>query len=345
MSDDKAPALSPARILEVALGFQASKALLAAVELQLFTHLGSEKLTGEQLGAKGNFDKRGRADLLDALVALGFLGREGSGLSTVYFNTPETAAFLDRASPSYVGGALELIGGVPFRMWTHLTDVLRTGATPSDVRAAGKAVYDGLYGSEPALESYLGALATVHREDFRALTTAFDFGRYKSVCDVGGALGDLSIEVARQHPGVSCVTLDLPPVEPIATRRIAAAGLSDRVRAVAGDFFKDDLPKADVIVMAEVLCDWGSDDRMKLIEKVRASLPDGGAFIAIEELIEDDRSGSARALLWSLNQTLLTGGGGEFTHAEFDEWCREAGFRSTSVLRLTKRASAVIAYA
>jgi O-methyltransferase domain len=99
---------------------------------------------------------------------------------------------------------------------------------------------------------------------------------------VGGATGQLACFVAAAHPNIGCVSFDLPPVEPIAKRRIEAAGLSRRVSAASGDFFTDALPKADVITMGMILHDWNLEKKKQLIRKAYEALPPGGAFIAIE---------------------------------------------------------------
>ena len=116
-----------------------------------------------------------------------------------------------------------------------------------------------------------------------------DFSRYQSVCDVGGATGALSVVLAQRYPHLQCTSLDLPVVQPIASRSIARAGLSDRVTAVSGDFFADPLPKADVITMGLILHDWNLARKLQLIKAAFDALPPGGAFIVIENLIDDER--------------------------------------------------------
>ncbi len=177
-----------------------------------------------------------------------------------------------------------------------------------------------------------------------ALAEKFDFSKYETLCDVGGATGQLSIIVANRHPHMRCTTFDLPVVEPIARRTIEAAGLSDRVKASGGDFFTEPLPKADVITMGLILHDWNLERKMHLIKAAYDALPDGGAFIAIENLIDDARRENAFGLLMSLNMIIELGDGFDFTGADFAGWCREVGFKETSVIPLAGPASAGIAY-
>jgi precorrin-6B methylase 2 len=109
----------------------------------------------------------------------------------------------------------------------------------------------------------------------------FDFAKYKTLCDVGGATGQLSCMVAAANPHMSCISFDLPKVAPIATRKIEQVGLADRVAAVGGDFFVDPLPKADVITMGMILHDWNLEKKKTLIRKAYDALPEGGAFVVM----------------------------------------------------------------
>ncbi|MGE5407035.1 MAG: methyltransferase, partial [Syntrophothermus sp.] len=123
-----------------------------------------------------------------------------------------------------------------------------------------------------------------------------------------------------------------------------AAGLEDRVTAAAGDFFAEPLPTADVITMGHILHDWNLERRMHLIAAAYDALQEGGAFIAIENVIDDARRENAFGLLMSLNMLIETGDGSEFTGAEFADWCKEVGFKEIDVLPLAGPTSAAIAY-
>src|SRR5204863_494353 len=130
---------------------------------------------------------------------------------------------------------------------------------------------------------------------------------YKTLCDVGGATGLLANEVAKRHGHMKCISFDLPVVEPIAKKHIAAAGLSSRVTTATGDFFKDPLPKADVITMGIILHDWNLEKKKHLIRSAYAALPSGGAFVAIEALIDDARRENLFGLFLSVNMLIEFG--------------------------------------
>jgi predicted O-methyltransferase YrrM len=330
--------------MQVGMGFWMSKTLLSAVELELFTALGSDALTGEEIGDRLNLHPRGIYDFLDLLVALGLLERDGDGPEGRYRNTPDTAAFLDKNSPAYIGGILEMSNARLYPFWGDLTEALQTGQPQNEVKHTGTAMFEELYSDPARLEQFMDAMTGVSRGNFHALAEKFDFSKYETVCDVGGATGLLCMALAQHHPHLRCTSFDLPVVEPIAQRAIAAAGLSDRVTTAAGDFFAEPLPRADVITMGLILHDWNLERKMDLIRAAYEALPEGGAFIVVENLIDDARRENAFGLAMSLNMLIEFGDAFDYTGADFARWCREVGFRDVEVLPLTGPSSAGIAY-
>jgi hypothetical protein len=330
--------------MQVGMGFMASKALLSAVELELFTRLGRDGMTGSQIATALELDPRAIPDFPDALVALQLLEREGEGGDAVYRNTPATATFLDKAGPAYIGGILEMSNARLYPFWGDLTEALRTGKPQNEIKHTGKAMFEALYSDPDRLEQFMNAMAGISLGPFSALAEKFDFSKYDTLCDVGGATGQLSIIVAGRHPHLRCTSFDLPVVEPIAARTIEAAGMSDRVTAVGGDFFTDPLPRADVITMGLILHDWNLERKMHLVKAAYDALPEGGAFIVVENLIDNARRENVFGLLMSLNMLIEFGDAFDFTGADFDKWCKEAGFRDTEVVPLAGPTSAGIAY-
>jgi predicted O-methyltransferase YrrM len=341
---DTKPELDPGPILQTAFGFWSSKVLLTAVEFGLFTKLGNRQLNGPELGAELGLHPRAIPDFFDALVALKFLAREGDGPAAKYFNTPEAALYLDRRSPRHVGGILEMLNARLFKFWHDLPDALRTGKAQNETKHGQKGVFEELYEELPRLEQFMGAMTGLSRINFEAFAAKFDFSQFKTLCDIGGATGLLSIEAAKKHPHLRCISFDLPPVEPIARKHIAAAGLSDRITTAAGDFFKDQLPKADLITMGMILHDWNLEKKMHLIRAAYDALPPGGALVAIEALIDDARRENAFGLLMSLNMLIEFGDAFDYSGADFRNWCGEAGFKRFEVLHLAGASSAAIAY-
>lgn len=336
--------LSPARIMEVGMAFWPSKVLLSAIELGMFTTLGKGAMTGGELQDALGLHPRANPDFFDALVALRFLERDGDGPDAKYSNTPETALFLDRNRPQFMGGFLEMANARLYPFWGDLTEALRTGSPQNEIKHTGAAMFEELYSQPERLEQFMDAMAGISTANFEALAEKFDFSPYNSLCDIGGATGLLSTCIAKKHPHIACTTADLPPATEIAKRKIAAAGVDGRINAVNIDFFADPLPKADVITMGMILHDWNLEKKKHLVRAAYDALPPGGAFVVVENIIDDARRENAFGLMMSLNMLIEFGEAFDFTGADFDGWCREAGFSRTEVIHLAGPASAGVAY-
>jgi hypothetical protein len=335
---------APDYILQIGMGFWASKTLLSAVELDLFTVLGSTPMDGEEIGERVGLHTRSRADFLDALVSLGLLARDGDGPHARYANTAATAVFLDRRSPAYLGGLLDMANTRLYGFWANLTEALKTGQPQNETKADGGDFFAALYADEQRLDEFLHAMQGIQTGNFVALLDRIDLSSVATLCDLGGANGIFSALAARRHPHLRAITFDLPAVQPIATRTLAAMGVADRVTAIGGDFFVDDLPRTDIVVMGNVLHDWDNYQKQALITKAYQALNDGGRLIAVENVIDDDRRENTFGLLMSLNMLIETPGGSDYTGAQFDLWCRHAGFTHTDIVPLAGPASAAIAH-
>ena len=336
--------LDPGHIMQTATAFWNSKVLLTAVDLDLFSTLGDDSMTAAQLGERLDLHDRGTYDFFDALVALGFLDRDGDGPDGQYRNTPETSAFLNTASPGYIGGLPKMLNSRLFGFWNHLGTALQTGEPQNEATLGGENIFDVLYTDQEKLRKFLEAMSGVQFGNFMQLAEKFDFSKYQSMSDIGGALALLSRVVGARHGHLSINSFDLPPVAPLAQKCVDDANMTDRIKIVPGDFFADDLPKADVVTMGNILHDWNLEKKMMLIRKAFDALPDGGAFIAIENVIDDARRENAFGLLMSLNRLIETGDGFDYSAADFRSWCGDVGFGSFDLIPLTGPASAVVAY-
>jgi hypothetical protein len=336
--------LDPSPILQTAFGFWNSKVLLTAVEMGLFSELGGGRLTGADLRARLGLHERAVSDFLDALVAMQFLDRQGIGLEAQYFNTPLGKEYLVKSSPRYIGGILTMLNARLFKFWNDLPEALRSGKPQNEVKHGMKPMFEELYSDPSRLEQFMGAMTGLSRLNFEAFAEKFDFRPVKTVCDIGGASGLLSIEIARRHPHLRCISFDLPVVEPIAKKSIADAGFSNRITTASGDFFNDPLPKADLITMGMILHDWNLPRKMQLIRAAYDALPAGGALAVIEALIDDQRRENVFGLLMSLNMLIEFGDAFDYSAADFRGWCAQAGFRRFEVLPLAGPSSAAIAY-
>ncbi|WNH07659.1 methyltransferase [Thalassobellus suaedae] len=335
--------INPSKIMQIGMGFFASKTLLSAVNMELFTHLANGALSGEDIQNKLGLNERSLFDFLDALVALGFLQRSGLKENALYSNSDDSDLFLDKNKLSYIGGILEMSNNRLYPFWNDLEECLKTGKPQNETKNAGKPLFEAIYANEDRLREFIHGMGGVQSGNFMKLAHDFDFSKYNTLCDVGGSGANLSIHIAKNNSHMRCISFDLPPVGPIAKENVDALGLSDKIEIVSGDFFVDDLPKADVITMGNILHDWGSEDKVMLIKKAYDALPEGGALIVIENIIDDERNKNVFGLLMSLNMAIETDQGFDFTASNFDQWAKEAGFNETGVMPLTGPSSAVIA--
>ena len=330
--------VTPDAILQLGFAFWGSKTLLSAIELGVFTELaGGDGLDAEELRERLGLHPRSARDFFDALVALGMLERNDGR----YSNTPATEVFLDRAKPSYLGGIMEMSNARLFGFWGSLTEGLRTGE-PQNEAKHGENFFAELYADPARLEQFAKAMSSLSAPAGALIAAKFPWHDYGSVIDIGCAEGAVPAQIALAHEHMGGGGFDLPPLEPIFDAYVGRLGLGERLSFTAGDFFADPLPEADVLVMGHILHDWGLDEKRVLLQKAYDALPDGGALIVYEALIDDERRQNAFGLLMSLNMLIETPNGFDFTGADCTGWMRETGFRETRVEPLIGPDSMVI---
>lgn len=334
--------VDPSKIMQIGMGFWASKTLLTAVNLELFTLLANAELSGEEIKNELGLHQRSLYDFLDTLVALGFLNRTGIKESAMYYNSDDSDLFLDKNKLSYVGGILEMSNNRLYPFWNNLEEGLKTGKAQNESKN-GASIFEAIYADENRLREFIHAMGGVQAGNFMYLARTYDFSSYSTLCDIGGSGANLSIHIVKNNDHMKCISYDLPPIEPIASENVSKLGLSDKISVVSGDFFVDDFPKADVITMGNILHDWGIKDKLMLIKKAYNTLPEGGALIAIENIIDNERNKNAFGLMMSLNMMIETDEGFDFSASDFSDWAQEAGFSKIEFMPLTGPSGAVIA--
>jgi precorrin-6B methylase 2 len=329
---------TPDQIMQVGLGFWASKTLLSAIEMELFTELARHPEDGDSLRDRLGLHPRSSKDFLDALVALGFLERDKG----TYRNTTSTDLFLDKQKPSYIGGVLEMANHRLYHFWGSLTEALRTGQLQNEAKTGEMPFFQALYADPARLKQFLGAMTGLSHGANMAIARQFAWQEYETFVDVGAAQGDLAVQIALANDHVTGVGFDLPEVAPVFEDFVEQHGVADRLRFVGGDFFADDLPEGSVVLMGHILHDWSLDEKRALISKAHKALPKGGALIVYESIIDDDRSTNAFGLLMSLNMLIETEHGFDYTAADCMGWMTDAGFSTTRAEHLVGPDSMVI---
>jgi hypothetical protein len=335
---DQAAQVTPDAILQLGLGFWGSKTLLSALELGVFSALAElGPSDGDALRERLGLHPRSAGDFFDALVALGMLERDNGS----YSNTPATELFLDRSKPTYVGGILEMANARLYPFWGSLTEGLLTGAPQNEAKTGGN-FFEALYADPDRLAQFARAMSAVSGGAGQAIAAKFQWGGHKSVVDVGCAEGMVPVQVAMAHEHITGGGFDLPELGPIFDAFVGSFGLSDRLSFIGGDFFADPLPQADVLVMGHILHDWGLDEKRVLLKKAYDALPDGGALIVYEAIIDDERRENAFGLLMSLNMLIETPAGFDYTGGDCRTWMEETGFSESYVEHLVGPDSMVV---
>ena len=336
--DQVVSAATPEHIMQVGLGFWASKTLLSAVELGVFSTLADAPADLPTLQRKLALHQRSARDFLDALVALKLLERENG----VYNNTADTDLFLDRAKPSYIGGVLEMANARLYGFWGSLTEALRTGEVQNENKGGGENVFAAVYADPDRLRGFLTAMSGISAGAAHAIAANFPWSDQKTFMDLGSAQGMVPATLARAHPHLTGIGFDLPAVKPVFEEFIAHRGVTDRVRFQGGNFFEDPLPKVDVIVMGHILHDWDLAQKKVLLGRAFDALPKGGAVVVYDAIIDDDRRENTFGLMMSLNMLIETAGGFDYTGEDCQAWMREVGFSKTRVEPLVGSDSMVI---
>jgi O-methyltransferase/methyltransferase family protein len=317
--------VTPQRILEISGGFMPAKALHTATKLGLFTELAKGPLDAETLRKRLGLHPRGATDFFDTLVSLGMLSRTGG----TYHNAPEADRFLDKAKPTYIGGMMEYADEHLYPTWGRLGQALKTGKPQSGAEKSGN-FFDAIYSDREKLRTFLGAMTGISMGPAKAIATKFPWSDYETFVDVGTAQGGLAVQICLAHKHLKGSGFDLPIIKPVFEEYVGSFGLAERLKFVPGDFFKDQLKKADVVVMGHILHDWNLEEKQTLIKKAYEALPKNGAFLVYESILDNKRRENGGGLISSLNMLVETSGGSESTHGEYSRMMRKAGFRKTS---------------
>ena len=321
--------VSPEKLMQLGTAFWSSKVFLSAVELGVFTALAKGPMDAESLSKSTGLHDRGSVDFLDCLVSLGLLKR-ADGL---YSNTPETETYLDSAKLAYLGGFFEMVNTRSYPSWGELSTVLKTGI-PNNEATGADDLFEAMYADPKRLKMFLQAMTGVSRPCANAIAEKFPWQKYNSFVDVGTAQGGLAVEIVKKHSHLHGTGFDLPQCKPIFEAYTKQNQVEKQLTFQTGDFFKEDLPSTDVLIMGHILHDWNLEQKRMLIAKAYKALSTGGAFIVYESMIDDQRKENVFGLLMSLNMLVQTPGGFDFTPSQLKEWLSEAGFKDISFTKL-----------
>jgi acetylserotonin N-methyltransferase len=341
MSGPDAPP-DPAPVLELIDAFRRSKTMFAAVSLGVFEALHNGPSDASTLAARlpGPATATEALErLLDACVGLELLAkREG-----VYSNRPVAETYLCDHSPRSLTGYVLYSNEALFPMWAHLEDAIREGA-PRWTQTFGweGSIFDHFFKTGDRRRHFLRGMHGFGQLSSGPVAAAFDLSRFRRMADLGGATGHLAIAACERYPQLHAAVFDLPDVIAMARDYVAASPARGRIELIGGDFFRDDLPPADLYSLGRILHDWPEERIRGLLSKIYAALPAGGALLVAEKLLDDDKSGPAPAHLQSLNMLVCTEGK-ERSLAEYTALLVPAGFASVEGRRTGAVLDAVLA--
>ncbi|MGE5487538.1 MAG: methyltransferase [bacterium] len=307
--------MTPEELLNTIRAFQESRALLTAIEFDLFTYIAGGA-TAAQVAARITADPRATEMLLDALTAMEVLEKRGG----VYRNSPLAAEQLTGDARMALMHQVHL-----WRRWSTLTECVRKGTSVTR--------------DEPRTpDSTEAFIAAMHRNaTTRApeVVKVVDASKVRRMLDVGGGSGAYSIAFARANPELEAELLDLPTVVPIASRHIAAAGLEGRVRLRSGDLKRDDFGSGFDLVLLSAICHMLSvDENRNLLARCAGALRHGGRIVIQDFVLDPDKTSPRFAALFSLNMLVGTERGASYSEPEYRAWLQEAGMREVTRIDL-----------
>lgn len=297
----------PTPVLELIDAFRKSKTMFTAVKLGIFD---GERPQGAAMDR-----------LLDACVGLGLLAKRGD----MYINTPVADEYLTRSSPRTLAGYVRYSNDALYRLWEHLDQAVMEGTNrwPQTFGTSG-GLFTHFFRTPEAQRDFLIGMHGFGMISSEAVIAAFDLSHFTSFADLGGATGHLALAARDRYPAMRATLFDLPSVIEIAKEFVGG-----RVSRVAGDFFADPLPPADLYAVGRILHDWTEEKIRALLQKIHTALPEGGGLLIAEKLLKEDRSGPVATHMQSLNMLVCTEGR-ERTLSEYSVLLRAAGFREIS---------------
>jgi len=317
-------------ILALGRGYQGAAVLAAAADLDLFSALAPAPLEAAALAHNLQCDLRGLTILLDALVALRLLDKSGRQ----YALPAELTALL---TPEGAHSILAMAQhqGQCLRNWAQLSRVVQTGRPAQCL--------PGVRGQAGAQEAFIGAMHNISAPSADQIIRAVQPLQCKHLLDIGGASGTWTIAFLRGCPSARATLFDLPHVIPMARRRLAAAGLDQRVKLVPGDFMNDALPPdADLAWVSAIVHQNSRAQNRALFTAVFAALTPGGRIAIRDILMAEDRTRPVAGALFAVNMLAATEGGGTFTFAELQEDLLAAGFAEVALARPDEAMNAVV---
>jgi len=309
--------------------FMKSRVILTAAQLDIFTLLDGMPETSAALARKAGFNARALSRLVDALAAFGFLQKKDGSYSLT-----EKGSLLSSRHPGSVRPMVLHMGRL-WETWGDLTGMVLKGAK-------GKRKHASRMDPE-TLEAFIGAMDVVGRDLSLEIADSYDLTPYRRLLDVGGATGTYSIAFLRKSPLLRATIFDLNAVITMARVKIAAEGLSERVEFAAGDFYKDDLPgNNDLVLLSAIIHQNDLRQNVDLYRRAFNALVPGGSILIRDHIMDAARTVPVAGTLFAINMLVNTPGGSTYTFEEIGKGLGEAGFRDIRLVRTGDRMDCLV---
>jgi acetylserotonin N-methyltransferase len=334
-----APLPNPEILLDLIEAFRRSKAMFTALSMGIFDRLGSAPAKASTLAREMNANASATERLLDACAALGLLSKENG----VYSNGPVAQVYLCSESPHSLHGYVRYSDETLYPMWANLGDAVKEGS-PRWTQTFGLdgPIFSSFFRTEQAMRDFARGMHGFGMLVSPKLAAAFDLSRFRRIADLGGATGHLVIAACELYPELRGIVFDLPQVAVFAREQVALSPARERIQVIAGDFFEDELPAADLYALGRILHDWNEDKIGFLLRRIHARLPEGGALLVAEKLLNEDGVGPVQANMQSLNMLVSTEGR-ERPLSDYTRLLSAAGFRNVEGRRTDVTLDAILA--
>jgi acetylserotonin N-methyltransferase len=313
--------------------------MFAAHAMGVFDWLGTQPASAAEIAARLNANVDATERLLDGCAALGLLKKHQG----IYRNAPVAETYLRSDSPHSLGGYVRYSNQALYPMWANLEDAVRE-ASPRWKQTFGVAggIFDGFFRTPEARQDFLMGMHGFGMLTSPRVVAAFDLSGFERLADLGGATGHLAIAACERYPQLESVVFDLEQVTDLARDQASRSAARDRIRVVAGDFFRDALPQADLYALGRILHDWPDEKIAALLGKIIDRLPPGGGLLIAEKLLAEDGVGPVSANMQSLNM-LVAAEGKERSGSQYQRLLESVGFTAVEARRTGVPLDAILA--
>jgi predicted O-methyltransferase YrrM len=306
--------LNPEKIRQLANGFQVSRIILTALELNIFSILDKKMLHAEEVATLAMVNERATERLMNALVSIGFLKKTHDK----FYNSEATAQFLVKGKPEFMGGLFH--SNELWRSWSTLTNAIEKGT----------AVYKRDDSGSDWTDSFIAAMHYRATKEAKILPMMLQLNNVKKMLDVGGGSGAFSMAFLEKNPEMYATVLDLPSVIPITKKYVEAFHYKERINYIEGNYLNDNFDCGyDMIFLSAIVHIQGMEENELLIKKCFNALNPGGQIIIKDWVMSEDKTEPDGGAIFSINMLVGTDSGDTFTEKEIKSWLASTGIQKT----------------